>query len=154
MAAMGSTVLRRPGRVAAAIIPLVIVDVLLIFLLLSAGGLPGALFFGVALVVMVYGTVGTARARVDIGADGVVIRNGWRVRRIPWREVAFISPATDDPAFKSVGVATVGGPRVRCFAVGSLRWENAHSPVQHQMYEALNAHLLAARAAGRAPSSE
>jgi hypothetical protein len=154
MAVIGSTVLRRPARAAAAAVGLVLVDVLLIGLLAAAHGVAGRLFFGVALAVMLYGTVGTALARIEVDGDGIVVRNGWRVRRIPWRQVAYISPAADDSAFKSVGVATVGGPRVRCYAIGATRRESAHSPFQRKMYEQLHALLLIARADGRAPADD
>jgi hypothetical protein len=152
MSVSNTVVLRRPWRAALGTALLGVVDVLLLLLCISAGSLGGTLLFAAALAVMLYGTVGTALARVEIDSDGLVVRNGWRVRRISWRQVLFISPATDDPAFRTVGVAVVGGPRVRCFAVGSMRWENAHSAVQRRAYEQLQAHLLAARADGRAPA--
>jgi len=154
MSVFNPVVLRRPWRAAFGTALLGAVDVLLLLLLVSAGSLGSALLFAAALAVMFYGTVGTALARVEIDGDGVVVRNGWRVRRISWRQVLFISPATDDPAFRTVGVAVVGGSRIRCFAVGSMRWENAHSAVQRRVYEQLQAHLVAARADGRAPACD
>lgn len=154
MSVVGSTVLRRPWRAAFGAALLGVVDALLLALLWSATSLGGDAFFGAALTVMLYGTVGTALARVEVDRDGIVVRNGWRVRRLPWRQIAFISPATDDRAHRSVGVAMLGGPRVRCFAVGSMRWETVHSPVQRRVYETLHAQLVAARADGRAPSGD
>lgn len=150
MSLLQPLVLRRPLRAALSVALLGVVDLVLAGLLVRAGSLGGALFPAAALAVMLYGTVGAALARIEVGPDGVVVRNGWRVRRIPWADVVFISPATDDPAFRTVGVATRNGPRVRCFAIGAMRWESTQSPVQQRMYEQLHDRLTAARAAGLA----
>jgi hypothetical protein len=151
MSLLQPLVLRRPLRAALSAALLGLSDLVLTGLLINAGSLTGALFLAAALAVMVYGTVGAARARIEVDHDGVVVRNGWRVRRIPWTDVVFISPATDDPAFRTVGVATRNGPRIRCFAVGAMRWESTESPVQRRMYQQLHQRLVAARAAGLAP---
>jgi hypothetical protein len=152
MSVFNPVVLRRPWRAAFNTALLGAVDLLLLLLLLSAGNPGSALLLTAALAAMLYGTAGTALARIEIDSDGVVVRNGWKVRRLSWSQVLFISPATDDPAFRTVGVAVLGGSRIRCFAVGAMRWESAHSAAQQRVYQKLQAHLLAARADGRAPA--
>jgi len=154
MSLLQPLVLRRPWRAALSVALLGVVDLLLAGLLVRAGSLGSALFLAAALAVMLYGTVGAALARIEVDHDGVVVRNGWRVRRISWPDVVFISPATDDPAFRTIGVATRNGPRVRCFAVGAMRWESTQSVVQRRMYEQLHERLVAARAAGLAPDRD
>lgn len=151
MSLLQPLVLRRPLRAALSATLFGLADLVLVELLITTGQLIGTLFVAAALAVMLYGTVGAALARIEVDQDGVVVRNGWRVRRIPWPDVMFISPATDDPAFRTVGVATRNGPRVRCSAVGAMRWESRESPVQRRMYAQLHQRLLTARAYGLAP---
>lgn len=145
-------VIRRPGRRALGTLSLGVVDGFLLVGLLSTHR-AADFVVGVALLsVAIYVTAGMWRSGVAVTREGLTVRNTLRTRHVPWSRIVFISPASDDPAFRAVGIATVGGERVRCHALGAMRWEGASHPRIQKLYERLNDHLEAARADGRTPA--
>jgi hypothetical protein len=132
-------VLRRRGRAAAVAAGLGILDA---FLFLLIGFLRNPAERAAAVVVLgvlLYGTAGTALARVEAGPAGVVLRNGWRVRKVSWDVVRKISPPSEDPVSRTLGIVLLGGKRLRCAAVAPLPWEAADSPAQRRLYADLDA---------------
>jgi hypothetical protein len=108
---------------------------------------PGVIIFGIPAILagrLLYGQI-----RIGVTADesGLVLRQLWRVRRIPWADIDRICPASEDWQ-KYVGVVLKDGRRVRCGALGAGRIENS---ARLDPYAAeLNRWLAAARR--RSPS--
>lgn len=81
--------------------------------------------------------VAYSQCRVTVRDDGLVLRNVWRVRHIPWRDIRGLRYRTDDPwpmlllaGEKKVGIMgiqTADGPRCR--------------PAAEQLAAAIRAHL-------------
>lgn len=139
--------IRRPGRAAAGAVVLGSAGVLALIGIGSVHSLAGRFFFGLVVVLDAVAVVRTARSGVEVGSDGLVVRGTLRTRRFGWDEVQYISPPSDDPAFRAPGVVTRHG-RARCYALGALRFESASAPRVRRPYERLSQHVAAVRANG------
>ena len=142
-------VLRRPWRCAVVASGLGVLDAFL-FLVIGFARNPAERGVLVLILgVLLWGTAGTALARVEAGPGGIVLRNGWRVRRISWDIVVKISPQTEDPVSRTLAVTLLGGTRLRCSAISPLPWEAVDTPAQRGFYELLDAEFRTARRATR-----
>jgi hypothetical protein len=115
-------VIRRPVRSAVGAGLLGIVTLFALGGVVSAHSVSGVIVWGLLLVLAASAAVRMARSGIVVDQNGLMVRDTVRTRRIEWGQVQYISPATDDPAFRAVGVVTQDG-RVRCYALSALRFE-------------------------------
>lgn len=86
--------------------------------------------------------VAYSQCRVTVRDDGLVLRNVWRVRHVPWRDIRGLRYRTDDPwpmlllaGEKKVGIMgiqTADGPRCRPAAEELAAAMRPHLPTDRQ----------------------
>ncbi len=152
-------IIRRPVKVVTGAVVLGLLDVFLVAALAVVNTLSGGIFFGLLLVLAVVATVRMARSGVVVDPSGLTVRGTFRTHRIPWDQVLYIAPATDDMAHSAISVMTRDGTRVRCHGLAAMRidlvrWGPSFrdGPPFRQLYARLNQHLEIARADGRCPA--
>jgi hypothetical protein len=143
--------IRRPLRAGTGAVLFGVLDLFLAGAVVVAHGLLGKLFWGALLILAVVTTIRMARSAVVVTPDGLTLRDTLRTHRLSWSQVQYISPASDDPAFRAIGVVTRDGRQLRCAALMALRFERSSDPRLQKLYERLNGHLQLARAEGRCP---
>jgi len=146
-------IVRRPGRAAAGAALLAVIGVVGFAGIASVHSVAGRVFFGLVVVLDAVAVVRMARSGVVVGPSGLVVRDTLRTRHIAWDDVEYISPPSDDPAFRAVGVVTRHG-RIRCSALGALRFESAQAPRVRRPYARLSSHFETARKARHSASPD
>jgi Bacterial PH domain len=143
--------IRRPARAAGGAAVLLALAVFFAVGVVFGGGGVGPVVLAVLAVLAIVGAYRMAVSGVYVNADGITLRDALRTRHIPWWEVRGISPATDDAAFRTLGILTSDGGRVRCAALTSNRFEDVDGQRFQLMHERLERQLERARAEGRCP---
>ncbi|HKE64054.1 MAG TPA: PH domain-containing protein [Micromonosporaceae bacterium] len=141
--------LRRPWRAAIGAAGLAAVAVFFV------AGIPSAAPVGQMILIVLAGlavvaAVRMARSGVYVTEDGITVRDTLRTRQLGWRQIQEISAASDDQRFRTLGIVTTDGRRVRCYALSTAFLEDPASQRFQVMHERLSRQLRHARAAGRA----
>lgn len=87
--------------------------------------------------------VAYAQCRVTVRDDGLVLRNVWRVRHVPWRDVRGLRYRKDDPwpmlllagerKVGIMGIQTADGPRCRPAAEALAAAIRTHLPTDRHL---------------------
>jgi len=140
--------LRRPWRAAVGAAVLAALAVFFVVGVPSAGTI-GQVILIVLAGLAVVAAVRMARSGVYVTEDGITVRDTLRTRHLGWREIRDISPASDDQRFRTLGIVTADGTRIRCRALSTAMLEDPSSHPFQVMHQRLSRQLERARAAGR-----
>ncbi|WP_045318493.1 PH domain-containing protein [Lentzea aerocolonigenes] len=137
---MGPTTFRRPSaRVAIVIISVVVYFVLAFRIDEFADGLTQNVLTGLLVSLLAAMVVQTWRLAVVLRSDGVLVRNSWRDRFLPWDEIRGID--REPSRIQRVSFLMADGRVVPCDAMRG--WASRDEPHAKALVEAVTARLAA-----------